>query len=226
MAKFCGNCGTQMPDDAKICGNCGTPFQGAAPSYTQPAADTQAAAAKQYDSPAKRALNKKIGILVCAGVALVLVMAILIGVVAGNVGYKGTVKKFVNALEEYDVTALEEMTSSCSVLLIEDVLESDVGEVWEAYLKVLTAEFDKYIGTEYKLKYEIISDYEATAYRMEDLLEDYYEMDGFDASMIDKMRLVNLRITAKGKNKERNKSVELVLSKEDGKWTLFTWDSN
>lgn len=33
MAKFCGNCGSKMDDDAKICGMCGTPFpvQDAAP---------------------------------------------------------------------------------------------------------------------------------------------------------------------------------------------------
>ena len=29
MAKFCGNCGTQLEDNAKICGQCGTPLDGA-----------------------------------------------------------------------------------------------------------------------------------------------------------------------------------------------------
>lgn len=29
MAKFCGNCGAQMNDDANVCGMCGTPFAGA-----------------------------------------------------------------------------------------------------------------------------------------------------------------------------------------------------
>ena len=29
MAKFCGNCGTQLEDNAKICGKCGTPLDGA-----------------------------------------------------------------------------------------------------------------------------------------------------------------------------------------------------
>ena len=28
MAKFCGNCGTQLEDNAKICGKCGTPLDG------------------------------------------------------------------------------------------------------------------------------------------------------------------------------------------------------
>lgn len=28
MAKFCGNCGTQLEDNAKICGQCGTPLDG------------------------------------------------------------------------------------------------------------------------------------------------------------------------------------------------------
>ncbi len=26
MAKFCGKCGAQMPDEANVCGNCGTPL--------------------------------------------------------------------------------------------------------------------------------------------------------------------------------------------------------
>ena len=25
MAKFCGNCGAQLDDNAKVCGQCGTP---------------------------------------------------------------------------------------------------------------------------------------------------------------------------------------------------------
>lgn len=28
MAKFCGNCGARLEDDAKICGKCGTPVEG------------------------------------------------------------------------------------------------------------------------------------------------------------------------------------------------------
>ena len=29
MAKYCGNCGTQLEDSAKVCGQCGTPLDGA-----------------------------------------------------------------------------------------------------------------------------------------------------------------------------------------------------
>ena len=32
MAKFCGNCGTQVPDNANVCSNCGTPFAVAQPA--------------------------------------------------------------------------------------------------------------------------------------------------------------------------------------------------
>ena len=28
MAKFCGNCGARLEDDAKICGKCGTSVEG------------------------------------------------------------------------------------------------------------------------------------------------------------------------------------------------------
>lgn len=37
MAKYCGNCGAQMADDARVCGVCGTPFDmGPAPSTAHP----------------------------------------------------------------------------------------------------------------------------------------------------------------------------------------------
>lgn len=224
MAKFCGNCGTQMPDDARVCGNCGTPFAGAAPSYTRPAAQATAVGADD-NSPAKREKNKKLGMLICAGVAVVVLLSILIGVIAGNSGYKGTVKKFVNAIEEYDITSLEEMTSSTYTVLY-DFLDSDadVGALWEDELEDVTAEFDKYLGTEYKLNYEIVSAYDASTYRMDQLLEIYYDMDGFNPSTIEEMKIVNLTITAKGKKIERVKRVELVLSKEDGKWKIFECD--
>ena len=32
MAKFCGNCGRPMEDNAKVCGNCGTPLEGGSSS--------------------------------------------------------------------------------------------------------------------------------------------------------------------------------------------------
>lgn len=31
MARFCGNCGAQLDDDAKVCGQCGTPIDGNVP---------------------------------------------------------------------------------------------------------------------------------------------------------------------------------------------------
>ena len=45
MAKYCGNCGTQMDDSANVCPSCGTPVGGAAPQ--QPA---QAPAGTQQKS--------------------------------------------------------------------------------------------------------------------------------------------------------------------------------
>ena len=223
MAKFCGNCGTQMPDDARVCGNCGTPFAGATP-YTIPAAQATVNGADD-NSPTKREKNKKLGMLICAGAAVVLILAILIGVIAGNSGYKGTIKKFVNAIEEYDIGTLEEMTSSSYTVLFDFLgSDADVGELWEEELEDITAEFDKYLGTDYKLDYEIVSAYEASTYRMDQLLNAYYDMDGFNPSLIEEMKIVNLTITAKGKKTERVKRVELVLSKEDGKWKIFEFD--
>lgn len=39
MAKFCGKCGAQLPDEANVCGNCGTPL--AAPAQPQYQAQPQ-----------------------------------------------------------------------------------------------------------------------------------------------------------------------------------------
>jgi len=43
MAKYCGNCGTQMDDSANVCPNCGTPANGTAqqPAQNVPAGTQQ-----------------------------------------------------------------------------------------------------------------------------------------------------------------------------------------
>lgn len=55
MARFCGNCGAQIDENAKVCGQCGTPIEGS----------TKTPPVKIID-PEKKKKNKKIFKIVIA----------------------------------------------------------------------------------------------------------------------------------------------------------------
>lgn len=95
MAKFCGNCGSQQPDNARVCGNCGAPF--AAP--VQNGAPRQAPRPVNNNiDPAKKANLMKYGKLAAMVLAAIVVIGLLIGIIGGGGSPKSVAKNAVNAM--------------------------------------------------------------------------------------------------------------------------------
>lgn len=92
MAKFCGNCGTQLEDNAKICGQCGTPLDGTSSNIP---------GLKVVD-PEKKEKMKKVGKRIVALVALVIVAVIAFNVVSQFTGYNGLLRKVMAAYAAED----------------------------------------------------------------------------------------------------------------------------
>ena len=74
MAKFCGNCGTQLDDCAKVCGNCGTPLGGAPVSIRK---------TRVVDPEKKKEMQKKVKKITV--LCFVLALLVVIAVIAFNV---------------------------------------------------------------------------------------------------------------------------------------------
>ena len=210
MAKFCGNCGTQLDDNAKICGNCGTPLTSAK--------TTNASIPGVGDDPEKKEKAKK-KMTMFLGIAAVLsVVIIALSAIISSSGYKGTVRKIMNAYKDYDVDKIVSMSSglydSAGKLLSADNYFGDI-------ISDDLESFESQVGPKYKLSYEITDSYEMPKYKYESLMDTLSYYSDFDADSISKVMVVKVNVTAKKNKDSMTKKLELQLTKENGSWKLL-----
>lgn len=214
MSKFCGNCGTQLDDSAKICGNCGTPLD------TNRASNSSIPGVN-YGDPEKKAKMTK-NIKMYGGIAaLILVVIIAIKLISGSVGYKGTVRKFMKAYEDYDIDTIVSMSSDIfSYMGMDDYAEY----FFKATISSDLEAFEDKVGRKYDLSYEIVDSYELEGYRLDDLMEELESYDDFDPDDLSEIMMVELLITAEDDGKSMEREMALTLTKEDGDWKIFGID--
>lgn len=208
MAKFCGNCGTQLEDNAKICGQCGTPLDGAS---------TNIPGLKVVD-PEKQKKLKKMGKRIVALVALVIVAVIAFNVVARYTGANGLLRKVMTAYKEYDIDSLISLSSDMYFYGEEDWVESyfeyNVGDDLDS--------FESSVGHSYKLTYEVNEIYTVSDRKLDDMLDQIeYSYADFDIGMIEKIVIADLTVTAKQGSKSVSRDMNIVMSKENGSWRLL-----
>lgn len=218
MSKFCGNCGAQLDDSAKVCGNCGTPL-------SENSNVSSSIPGVEYVDPEKKAKNKKRIKKFIGLIAVVVVVIIAINIISGFIGYKGAVRKIMNAYEDYDVDTLVSLTSNIR-LDVFDILGDDYAT--DYYENIVSDDLDYYentVGHKYKLSYEITETYELTERKVDDLLdsaESYIEyIEDYDIS---KVMVVEVNVTAKEGNKSTDATLTIYLTKENGSWKLFQFD--
>lgn len=208
MAKFCGNCGTQLEDNAKICGQCGTPLDGAS---------TKIPGLKVID-PEKQKKLKKMGKRIVALVALVIVAVIAFNVVAQYTGANGLLRKVMSAYKEYDIDTLISLSSDMYFYGEEDwveyYFEYNVGDDLDS--------FESSVGHSYKLTYEVNEIYTVSDRKLDDMLDQIeYSYADFDIGMIEKIVIADLTVTAKQGSKSVSRDMNIVMSKENGSWRLL-----
>jgi len=208
MAKFCGNCGTQLEDNAKICGKCGTPLDGASANIP----------GLKITDPEKQKKMKKTVKLVVGMVALVIVAVIAFNVVSQYTGYNGLLRKVMTAYENYDIDTLISLSSDMYYYGEEDwveyYFEYNVGEDLDS--------FESSVGHSYKLSYEVNETYVMSERKVDELLDEIeYTYTDFDVDVIEKIVVANLTLTAKQGSKSVNRDMDIVMTKEDGSWKLL-----
>ena len=207
MAKFCGNCGAELDDNAKVCGQCGPPVDG----------NTKAPAVKIID-PEKKKKAKKAAQLIIALVALVAVAAIAINVVSNFTGYNGLLRKVMTAYKGYDIDTLISLSSDVYYYgeddYAENYFEYHVGEVLDS--------FESSVGHSYQLSYDVNETYTMSERKMKETLEEIeYTYSDFDVSTIEKIVVSDLTVTAKQGSKSVNRDLNIIMSKENGTWKLL-----
>lgn len=211
MAKFCANCGAPMEDGDAVCGQCGTPVSNVVKDK------------KEQKATGEGGNNKKLGIAVAVGCAVVViaVIAVIANIIGGGSGYKSTLNTMVKAIKNNDSTTIVSISSSIS----EDIYKSkDYDKMIDRFLdNKLDSYEDRIDGEVKKITYEIKDKSEVTDRKLEkykDKLSDDYNVD---TNGITKMiKIDKLKLTVKGRKKSSSDSIEgLYLIKENGKWTIF-----
>lgn len=209
MAKFCGNCGSQMDDAAKVCGNCGVPFSGSAVQmkYEDPQK-------KEQERQKMKKVAEKYGIIAAA----VIVLIIVIGIIIANTGINGMVKDVTKAHKKFDVDALIEMSSDLYYYADESFVENMFQNVLDAHHDC----FEREVGHKYKISYETIETYELSRRNLEEAQDQIADMfPDFDVEIIDKIKIARVEMQVKQGREALNMHMELVFSKENGQWKLL-----
>lgn len=208
MAKFCGNCGTQLEDNAKICGNCGTPLDGAS---------TNIPGLKVIDPEKQKKVKKTVKRVL--GLAILVAVAIIaFNIVSQFTGYNGLLRKVMTAYENYDIDTLVSLSSDMYYYGEEDwveyYFEYSVGDDLDS--------FESSVGHSYKLTYEVNETYVMSERKVDEMLSEIeYSYSDFDVSIIEEVVVADLTVTAKQGSKSVNQDMNIVMTKENGTWRLL-----
>ena len=208
MAKFCGNCGTQLEDNAKICGKCGTPLDGASANIP---------GLKVTDPEKQKKMKKTVKSVVILAV-LAVVAVIAFNIVSQYTGYNGLLRKVMTAYEKYDIDTLISVSSDMYFYgeeeWVEYYFENNVGNDLDS--------FESSVGHSYKLSYEVNEIYTLPERKLDEMLSEIeYTYADFDVDTIEKIVIADLTVTAKQGSKSVNQDMNIVMSKENGKWKLL-----
>lgn len=202
MAKFCGNCGAQMDDNAKVCGQCGTPVDGG----------TKAPPVKIVD-PEKKKKNKKIFKIAVALILVVIVAATAINVVSKFTGYNGLLRKVMVAYEGYDIDTLVSLSSDIYYYSEDDYVEY----YFENIVGTTLDSFESSVGHSYKFSYEINEIYQLSGRKMSEILDNIETAyPDFDVSTIKDISVADITVTASKGEKSSSKDIHITMTEESG----------
>lgn len=216
MSKYCGNCGAELSDEVRVCGFCGTPCQN-----TGKEAEKKKISGTEYHNPEKHtATTKKVKWGIAAGI-LVIAAAVICNVAASFTGYHGLIRKVMKAYENYDIDALLELSSEIYFYgaeeFVEYYFENTVGRNLDS--------IEENVGHNSKLSYEVKEVYSLSERKQSELLNELSSIyQDFDVSVIEKIKVAEIAVTAKQGKKSMDCEVKLTMTREAGKWKLLYID--
>lgn len=209
MARFCGNCGAQLDDDARVCGQCGTPIEGGKGKVPE---------FKVVDPEKKKKLMKKMKIAV---VLVVLLIIVLVGIkiVQSFTGTSGLVRKVMAAYKEYDIDTIVSLSSD---MYYYSDYENYVEEYFEYAVGQNIDNFESSVGHSYKMSYEVEEIYDLSQRKQDEMLKNIeYLYPDFDVDVINKIAVADVKVTAKQGSKSISKTLKITMSKEGKTWKIL-----
>lgn len=206
MARFCGNCGAQLDDDAKVCGQCGTPIDGNVPGL------------KVVDPEKKKKMMKKIKKVIALAI-VVAATIVVVKIILGFTGTNGLVRKIMAAYEKYDIDTIVSLSSD---MYYYNDHEDYVDEYFEYAVGSNIDSFESSVGHSYKMSYEVNEIYDLSQRKQDELLksiEDGYP--DFDVDIISKIAVADVTVIAKQGSKSLSRTLKITMSKEGNSWKLL-----
>lgn len=211
MSKFCGNCGAELEENAKVCGKCGTSLLG----------DTLELSNINISNPEKEnKIKKKIKLIISLVIGVV-VVAIATNIGLSFVGSKGLLRKTMSAYINYDINTLVSASSDIYYYGDDDYAENYFKDKVGSDLDL----FESSVGHNCKLSYEIGEIYDLPERKVDELIEDIENLyEDFDSSIISKVIVAELTVTAKQGNEEMSRDLKITMSKENNVWKIMYMD--
>lgn len=214
---YCGQCGTQLEDDAVVCPNCQKPVGRNKEKSNVSMPDF----GKLWQRIRADRRSKWVGIVIIS----IVVIIIAVNILGAFTGYKGAVRKFMKLYENYDIAGVVEMSSNTYDFRDEDYYV-------DSYFKYAIGDdldrFDYEVGHDYKISYEVTDAYELSARQYENILDGLrygFTGAGDVGDMIDKIEHVELEITAIHGKDMLTISKKMTLTKEDGAWCILFFET-
>lgn len=206
MARFCGNCGMPLKEDDKVCIRCGRPVRRNFQNFSN----------WEYEKP-KGKKNKRVKLVIFL-IVVAVVSAMTFRVVSNLVGNRGLVHKVMRAYEKYDIDTLVSLSSDMyyygDSTFAETYFENSVGNQLDS--------FENIVGHNFKIDYDIIEIYELSERNKDEILDNIeYTYPEFDSGIIESISMAEVSATAKKDGKTVSRTIEITLTKEEGKWKLL-----
>lgn len=208
MARYCGNCGAMLDDDARVCGWCGTPVDGADAGFRAP----------KPENPEAKKKTKKLVIGILVAVVLIAAAIAALKIVTQYTGYRGFTRKVMAEFVDYDIEELVDMSSDIFFFSDDDdwtefYFENQVGPKLD--------QLEEKVGHSYHTSYKIKDAYVVSERKMDDILDQAISDSDFDPESITKIAISEVVLTAKQGKTSYNQNIEIIMTKEDGQWRLL-----
>ncbi|MFT3950514.1 MAG: zinc ribbon domain-containing protein [Oscillospiraceae bacterium] len=227
MSKFCTSCGASLSDEAGFCTNCGAkspqtaPAQPAfqtAPAMNQntPISNITAALGTPVDFIKARLknMNKNVCVGICAVVAGVLVIILLLSILGG--AYKKPIRNMVKGMDQQDFDKYLSAFADDEQDSIKDSVDDE-----DDYMKDQMDIYEDIVGNDVDISYDILDKTKLDKDQLDDY-EDSYKSRYDEKTDITKGYDVCVKVTIKGDDEKRVNYRDVTVLKIDGKWCVYS----
>lgn len=227
MARFCGNCGTMVSEDARVCGNCGKHLT--IPAVENPGMEGYRNPAQNgYEAPAPGGFGapkppmdlKKMLIPVIGAVVALIVIVTGISIANKYTGTNAIIRQFEKCVETGENG--EKLLKYYPDYIIEDEYfdEAEEKEDLKEHFERVKDNNEGYFG-DHKVSYKIIRSKKMSEEELIEYQDDAeYENENYDIRRIKKGKIVKVRFTIKGEYDTENEIVEMKFIKDGFQWKL------